>query len=133
MRNEEIGGSRSCDDRTKARSRTVAEYLVGDEVTIRATIRNVSDHIASGIQVRLKAPFALEVADCERRWDRLAAGECREVTWSLRASAALQSGSLHVSVTTADSGSVVSRHAFRVHGRKSVIQASPAWQPERRR
>jgi transglutaminase-like putative cysteine protease len=98
----------------------------GAEATIRLLVHNAGDFALRDVSVRIKAPYALKLArQRDARLDVLAPGEEREVTFTIRAVAALTSGSLHVAIASANGGGLMLRRPFRVEGRQVAIEAWP--------
>ncbi|SEE40939.1 Transglutaminase-like superfamily protein [Streptomyces sp. 2231.1] len=100
-----------------------ATWRVGEYFEARATVRNISGALVQDVIVSLDTPFALIVSGSEPgssdsetlvRWAQLPAGEEREVRWTVRAIAPLQSGSAHLRVSTADGGGKLVPRPFRV-------------------
>lgn len=89
--------------------------LEGEEARIRATVRNLTAGRVSGVVADLVVPFALQVAEGRtRHLEALEPHEAREVAWTVRALTHLRSGSIHVSLATADGGGVLLRRPFTV-------------------
>jgi hypothetical protein len=110
------------------------EIREADEVRVRAVIRNTTAEPVRMIDVDLIAPFVLDVEQrSPRRFEGLAPYEEREIWWTARAVAALDSGSLRVAVSTADGGGVVARRPFAVVGRLVAVDARPGFRPPGRR
>jgi hypothetical protein len=110
------------------------EIREGDEVRIRALIRNMDAEPVRSVDVDLIAPYALAVDRWSlRRFESLGPYEEREIWWTARAVAALASGSLRVTVATADAGGLLVRRPFAIIGRVSAVEAQPGFLPERQR
>ena len=104
-----------------------ADLQLGDESTVRLVVRNVTYQLVRDVTADLDAPFALLSQDRTRReLSDLQAGEEREVFWVVRAAAPLDSGSLHVAVSTSNSGSQQLRRTFRVQEPAAPVPALPS-------
>jgi hypothetical protein len=102
-------------------------WHVDEEGPIRVVLHNVGTAPLRAVNVEFEAPYALGV---ERRRpvrvDELQPGEEREVTATARAIAGLPSGSLHISIATANGGGLMLRQPFRVEEPAAPIEPRPA-------
>lgn len=97
----------------------------GDEGTIRALVRNVGDERLDDVRVEVRSPFALRHGQRVRQpLGDLEPGEERELVWRAHAVAPLDSGSLQVSVATANGGGAVAhRHLSVPAARRRCLRA----------
>jgi hypothetical protein len=89
--------------------------LVDDRIRLTVAIRNISDHVVTEVIVDLAAPFALVAHErTEHNLGNMQPGEMRTHSWLMHAEAPLDSGSVHISVASDNSGSLLLRKPFRI-------------------
>lgn len=94
--------------------------------TIRLRLHNTGMIALRTVDVRIDAPYALRLErPGPERLDALAPGEEREIAFVIRAVAVLASGSLHVAIASANGGSLMLRHPFRVDAQAAPVMALP--------
>jgi len=103
----------------------------GEESIARLVLRNVTDGTVRDVRVEVEAPFAVRVEQAAESLGELEPGQEREVSWTLHPVGGLESGSLHVAVATANSGSLLLRRPFRVVGAEPTPTAQTAVVPLR--
>ena len=116
----------------QARLKMPRHWQLGEEDQLRIVVRNRGGAALRAVAVEISAPYALDVSTPrEPRAETLAAGEEREFIATARAVAELVSGSLHVSVATANGGGVKLRRPFRIAGEAAPLDTRPGLRPPR--
>lgn len=108
-------------------------WTEGEEGPIRAFIRNVGDERLENLRVELRTPFAFRFGRLPRTLGDLEPGEGRELLWRAHAVAPLDSGSVQLSVATANSGGAVAHRHVAIAAAPADVPARPAFAVETER
>src|SRR6185436_2368630 len=85
--------------RIKCEVSSSSEFTKDELATVRAIVTNLTAESVRDVEIKVEAPFALEVESRYQRFEEIRPYESREVVCRMRAVAELRSGSLHIAVS----------------------------------
>lgn len=111
----------------QARLEMPALWRQGSEAALRLIVGNVSPLPLHAVGVGIAMPYGLAGAGPgPAPLGTLEAGEVRELAFSLRAIAAMASGSLHIALSCANGAGLLLRRPFRIEAGHAISTAAPS-------